>query len=765
MTKIEDYSSIENYKFIKNIGEGNFGKVKLAIYKPTGEEYAIKILNKNIIKKKMKNVIFKENEIILKFNHINVVYVFQIIEDDQNYYIIMEYCKKGELFDYIVLKQRLSEEESSNFFYQLINGVEYIHKKGVAHRDLKPENLLLTKDKTLKIIDFGLSHEFDGENLLKTKCGSPSYACPEIIKGILYDGFKTDIWCCGIILYAMVCGYLPFDGDNNKILFKDILECNPEYPEFMSEDCKMLIKNILVVDPNKRFNIEDIKKSEFYLKGKKFCKINYEKIEDDLIKRHTFFGKEKWKVVMSKDKNKKGIKLNINDSNEKISLKSHTNSNCTRNDIKLNNEINNNLLTIQNVNDNSSGSFRHKIINSEMNTKKNIFGLKKVSDNINSKIKNIFKDNNKIPLYKNNIFAINNEKFYKDDIRNHQSLETLFNEYAKNKYTFRNNKIDKIDSTNCSPKNSNQNYSIFGKSNIGEFNLKSKNISLNKYPKKVKPIPENIFLITSKNRGSQSNSPGRGFSLNTNLFYNNINIHINNVNINNNNNNDSIGGINSDANSYNIMRNSEKLNFDNLCNSNNDKKNYTNLKNNIIDNSNNNSIKDIIVNTSNKNSGNSIRDAIMFFADTHKNINKINLSKVISNIHNKKRNIFNYNKERIIKNIIKTENGSINSDKSGNINTVNNNNHINSNIINWDITNDKYSNYTKKKIYDIKSYNSVKKKENYNDLCKRSKSNSEKKYKYPVNLKTMNNRFTSGSVNNSNLISNNKTNNNFLPYL
>ena len=182
MTKLEDYSSISNYKFIKNIGEGNFGKVKLGIYIPTGEKYAIKILNKKIIKKKMKNTIFKENEIITKFNHINIVYVFQIIEDEENYYIIMEYCKKGELFDYIVSKQRLSEEESSIFFYQLINGLEYIHKKGVAHRDLKPENLLLTKDKTLKIIDFGLSHEFDGLNLLKTKCGSPSYACPEIIK-------------------------------------------------------------------------------------------------------------------------------------------------------------------------------------------------------------------------------------------------------------------------------------------------------------------------------------------------------------------------------------------------------------------------------------------------------------------------------------------------------------------------------------------------------------------------------------------------------
>ena len=217
----------------------------------------------------MKNTVFKENEIISKFNHVNVIFVFEIIEDPQNYYIIMEYCKKGELFDYIVDRQKLEEEEAAIFFYQLINGVEYIHSKKIAHRDLKPENLLLTKDKTLKIIDFGLSHEFDGENLLKTKCGSPSYASPEILKGILYDGFKTDIWCCGIILYAMVCGYLPFEGDNNKILFKNIVECNPEIPDYLSESIQKLISSILTSDPDNRITLSEIKRTSFYLRDRK----------------------------------------------------------------------------------------------------------------------------------------------------------------------------------------------------------------------------------------------------------------------------------------------------------------------------------------------------------------------------------------------------------------------------------------------------------------------------------------------------------------
>ena len=757
MTKLEDYSSISNYKFIKNIGEGNFGKVKLGIYIPTGEKYAIKILNKKIIKKKMKNTIFKENEIITKFNHINIVYVFQIIEDEENYYIIMEYCKKGELFDYIVSKQRLSEEESSIFFYQLINGLEYIHKKGVAHRDLKPENLLLTKDKTLKIIDFGLSHEFDGENLLKTKCGSPSYASPEILKGILYDGFKTDVWCCGIILYAMVCGYLPFDGENNKVLFKEILECDPEYPYFMSEDCKNLIKNILVVDPNKRYDIEDIKKSEFYLKGKKLCKINYEKIEDDLIKRQTFFGKEKWKVNKNKEKNNdkkenKGIIIKINDCNEKININANTNPNCSRNDYKINNDNNNNnLLTIQD-NKSISNSLRHKIINSEANNKKNIYGIKRITDNINNKIKNILNDNN------NNIHTVNNEQFQSHEIEECKKLETLFNKYAKNKNNIRNNKLG---NTIFSPKNQIQDYSVFERPNIEVFNLKPNNISLNKYPKRVKPIQDNVFLLSTKNKTNQSNSPGRGYSINTNLFYNNINININNVNIHNNNNNDSFGVIDTDNNSYNTMRKSEKLNFNSIYNSNIKQFNYVNLKDNISVNNTNNNRKENRANTENKNYGTSIRDNVMLFADAPKNSNKINLSKLISNIHNKKRNILNHFKEKTINNTVENEERSINIDKNDKLNTLNNN--INS--INRNTAGDKYTNYVRKITFDDKSCNSVNKKDNYYDICqKRNKSNTEKKYRYPVNLKTVN-RLKFGNVNSPNLINNNKTNRNFLPYL
>ena len=273
---IKHESELLKYEFKNTIGQGTFGKVKLAIYLPTNEKFAIKILNKSTIDTKNELPLVKrELNIIKTFTHINVIKVSSIIEDELNFYIIMEYCQHGELFDYIVHHNRLTEDESSIFFHQLINGVEYIHSHKIVHRDLKPENLLLNKDKILKIIDFGLSRSFDGRKLLSTKCGSPSYAAPEIIKGKKYNGFKTDIWCCGIILYAMLCGYLPFEGEDNNEIFRNILLCKIEYPPYISEEAKEVIDRTLMSDPDKRITIEEIKRTEFYLKGKELCGEEY----------------------------------------------------------------------------------------------------------------------------------------------------------------------------------------------------------------------------------------------------------------------------------------------------------------------------------------------------------------------------------------------------------------------------------------------------------------------------------------------------------
>lgn len=180
----------------------------------------------------------------------------------------MELAKGGELFNYIINKRRLNENEAAYFFYQIINGIEYMHKNNVVHRDLKPENLLLTEDKIIKIIDFGLSNEFFPGSVLKTPCGSPCYAAPEMVLGKKYSGIKIDIWSTGIILYAMTCGYLPFEDKKNEILFKKIIDCDCEFPNHLSSVVKDLIKKILVTNPRDRATIDDIKKHHFYNQGK-----------------------------------------------------------------------------------------------------------------------------------------------------------------------------------------------------------------------------------------------------------------------------------------------------------------------------------------------------------------------------------------------------------------------------------------------------------------------------------------------------------------
>lgn len=171
----------------------------------------------------------------------------------------MEYACGGELFDYIVKRKKLKEAEACKFFQQIISGVEYIHRCGICHRDLKPENLLLDESKNIKIVDFGLSNTYREGGLLKTACGSPCYAAPEMIAGKKYYGLASDIWSCGIILYAMTCGFLPFEDPNTNKLYKKILACDFTIPSSLSVDCKDLVKKILNTDPAKRITIGDIR--------------------------------------------------------------------------------------------------------------------------------------------------------------------------------------------------------------------------------------------------------------------------------------------------------------------------------------------------------------------------------------------------------------------------------------------------------------------------------------------------------------------------
>ena len=268
MTEHSLSKTLGDYIIKRTIGEGTFSKVKLGINKITNEKVAIKILEKSkIVEKDDLDRILREMKIITELNHQNVIKVHEMCESNEYFVIIMEYCEGGELFNYIVENQRLSEEETAYFFYQLINGIEYIHSKGIVHRDLKPENLLLDENKVLKIIDFGLSNFYNG-TYLSTPCGSPCYASPEMVSGKSYNGFYIDVWSTGIILFAMMCGYLPFEDPDNDILFKKILAGRLHYPSHLSPLAKDIMKRILVKDPEKRIKIEEIKEHEFYLIGK-----------------------------------------------------------------------------------------------------------------------------------------------------------------------------------------------------------------------------------------------------------------------------------------------------------------------------------------------------------------------------------------------------------------------------------------------------------------------------------------------------------------
>ncbi|XP_024886388.1 maternal embryonic leucine zipper kinase-like [Temnothorax curvispinosus] len=247
------------YDLEKTIGSGGFAKVKLATHVATGEKVAIKIMEKTALGEDLPRVKV-EVEALKTLLHQHICRLYQVIETDSHYFMVMEYCSGGELFDHIVEKNRLSESDSRKFFCQIVSAVAYMHNLGYAHRDLKPENVLLDKDENLKLIDFGLcaKPKMGIQAHLYTSCGSPTYAAPELIMGKKYLGSEVDIWSMGVLLYALLCGFLPFDDNNLENLYKKILTGKYEEPYWLSNDSKTLIKSMLQINPIKRITIHEL---------------------------------------------------------------------------------------------------------------------------------------------------------------------------------------------------------------------------------------------------------------------------------------------------------------------------------------------------------------------------------------------------------------------------------------------------------------------------------------------------------------------------
>ncbi|XP_071221949.1 MAP/microtubule affinity-regulating kinase 3-like isoform X14 [Salvelinus alpinus] len=276
----DEQPHVGNYRLLKTIGKGNFAKVKLARHILTGREVAIKIIDKTQLNPNSLQKLFREVRIMKLLNHPNIVKLFEVIETERTLYLVMEYASGGEVFDYLVAHGRMKEKEARAKFRQIVSAVQYCHQKHIVHRDLKAENLLLDADMNIKIADFGFSNEFTLGNKLDTFCGSPPYAAPELFQGKKYDGPEVDVWSLGVILYTLVSGSLPFDGQNLKELRERVLRGKYRIPFYMSTDCENLLKRFLVLNPAKRGTFEVRDDSENQIMKDRWINVGSE--EDEL---------------------------------------------------------------------------------------------------------------------------------------------------------------------------------------------------------------------------------------------------------------------------------------------------------------------------------------------------------------------------------------------------------------------------------------------------------------------------------------------------
>ncbi len=249
----------------QTLGTGSFGKVILGEHEKCRQKVAVKILNrKKIYFMGMNLKVKREIELLKIFIHPHIIRLFEIIHTKSDIFMVTEYINGGELFDFIIENKKLSESESRRFFQQMISGIEYCHSKMIVHRDLKPENLLLDSHLNIKIADFGLSNIIKDGAFLKTSCGSPNYAAPEVISGKSYLGPEVDVWSSGIILYALLCGSLPFDDENIPNLFKKIKGGIYILPGYLTNLGRNLIAKMLVTNPIARITIKEIKKHPWF---------------------------------------------------------------------------------------------------------------------------------------------------------------------------------------------------------------------------------------------------------------------------------------------------------------------------------------------------------------------------------------------------------------------------------------------------------------------------------------------------------------------
>ncbi|XP_020232235.1 CBL-interacting serine/threonine-protein kinase 5 [Cajanus cajan] len=258
------------YEIGKLLGQGNFAKVYHGRNLSTNESVAIKVIKKERLQKeRLVKQIKREVSVMRLVRHPHIVELKEVMANKAKIFMVVEYVKGGELFAKVA-KGKMKEDVARKYFQQLISAVDFCHSRGVTHRDLKPENLLLDENEDLKVTDFGLSALPDqrrSDGMLVTPCGTPAYVAPEVLKKKGYDGSKADIWSCGVILFALLAGYLPFQGENVMRIYSKSFKADYAFPDWISPEARNLISNLLVVDPQKRYSIPDIMKDPWFQYG------------------------------------------------------------------------------------------------------------------------------------------------------------------------------------------------------------------------------------------------------------------------------------------------------------------------------------------------------------------------------------------------------------------------------------------------------------------------------------------------------------------
>ena len=275
---------MNRYELGRLLGQGTFAKVYYARNLKTGQSVAIKVIDKEkIVKVGLEDQIKREISIMKMVRHPNVLQLYEVMATKSKIYHVMEYAKGGELFKKVA-KGKLNEEVAWKYFRQLIDAVDFCHSRGVYHRDLKPENLLLDENDDLKVSDFGLSaiaeckHQ---DGLLHTTCGTPAYVAPEVINKKGYDGAKADIWSCGVILFVLLAGNLPFHESNLIEMYRKISKAEFKCPNWFPSDVRRLLRKILDPNPSTRISIAKIKESSWFRKGLKSERIKSETVSKD----------------------------------------------------------------------------------------------------------------------------------------------------------------------------------------------------------------------------------------------------------------------------------------------------------------------------------------------------------------------------------------------------------------------------------------------------------------------------------------------------